>query len=644
MSLSLSAIDQAKRPDFVPALRRDDEGDRGFSDLLRDSVDRVRDVAMPERRVVPRLHGERAIPTAREAREVAEVATRPVRRFSDDGKIDATDKPSLTDVTQAKRKLAANPDRADKPSEAPVPAVKIDATGQVEAAAEPTEIAIVPVAPVADDGAPSVVDATGALVPILLPQPTVLPLMQGAGQDGNAVLAETSAMLAVTEAPVAAPIGFADLIAATAPISSMPGQGEVPAATLEAPTAPSAAAIPVPGFTPVAAPAVTPNSSAAAAVAVTATVVAAVVAPAIAPSTLSTPAPTSSPTSAPTSADDAEGTAENATGLPAGTTVTVTNQAEVLATKPVRIVGPLIIEQPADATSAANVPVPLPTETVELPAQTAPLPAETAELPATAPAPLAGKPVVSDLTSGTADDGLSQPLAAGAVSTGAAQSDIVAAEQPTVAQPAAVVLAGATTEPKPIAIEADDLAPVAATESAATTASAHPSSHASATAQAHAADQARFNQADATSRNAMPQHVADQVAVHIAKAIKGGDDHIKISLRPESLGQVEVQLKIAADGRVKAVVQIDKPETMELMLRDARGLERALQDAGLKTDSGSLSFNLRGQDQQREHARNEFSGNGGAGGVDVINPEDEISAVEAMVALSRANGGIDVRV
>jgi flagellar hook-length control protein FliK len=83
---------------------------------------------------------------------------------------------------------------------------------------------------------------------------------------------------------------------------------------------------------------------------------------------------------------------------------------------------------------------------------------------------------------------------------------------------------------------------------------------------------------------------------------------------------------------------------MELMQRDARGLERALQDAGLKTDSGSLSFNLRGHDQQREHARNEHSGNGGAGGVDVVAPEDEISAVEAMVALSRANGGIDVRV
>ncbi len=44
------------------------------------------------------------------------------------------------------------------------------------------------------------------------------------------------------------------------------------------------------------------------------------------------------------------------------------------------------------------------------------------------------------------------------------------------------------------------------------------------------------------------------------------------------------------------------------MQRDARGLEKALQDAGLKTDSGSLSFNLRGQAQYGSDA-----GRGGAG-------------------------------
>jgi len=48
------------------------------------------------------------------------------------------------------------------------------------------------------------------------------------------------------------------------------------------------------------------------------------------------------------------------------------------------------------------------------------------------------------------------------------------------------------------------------------------------------------------------------------------------------------------DGRVSAVVTADNKDTLDLLQRDQRALERALQDAGLKADSGSLSFNLRG--------------------------------------------------
>jgi hypothetical protein len=35
---------------------------------------------------------------------------------------------------------------------------------------------------------------------------------------------------------------------------------------------------------------------------------------------------------------------------------------------------------------------------------------------------------------------------------------------------------------------------------------------------------------------------------------------------------------------------------LDLLKTDARGLEKALEDAGLKADSNSLNFNLRGQD------------------------------------------------
>jgi hypothetical protein len=36
----------------------------------------------------------------------------------------------------------------------------------------------------------------------------------------------------------------------------------------------------------------------------------------------------------------------------------------------------------------------------------------------------------------------------------------------------------------------------------------------------------------------------------------------------------------------------ERPETLDILQRDIRVLERALQDAGLKTDQNSLSFDL----------------------------------------------------
>jgi flagellar hook-length control protein FliK len=107
---------------------------------------------------------------------------------------------------------------------------------------------------------------------------------------------------------------------------------------------------------------------------------------------------------------------------------------------------------------------------------------------------------------------------------------------------------------------------------------------------------------------AAPSLPVDQVAVHIQRAAGAGQDRIRIRLHPAELGQIDVKLKVASDGVVKAIVSVERPETFELLQRDARGLEKALQDAGLKTDSGSLSFNLRGESEHGSQARDEDSG------------------------------------
>lgn len=121
------------------------------------------------------------------------------------------------------------------------------------------------------------------------------------------------------------------------------------------------------------------------------------------------------------------------------------------------------------------------------------------------------------------------------------------------------------------------------------------------------------------------QAPAEQVAVRISRAVASGLDRIVIRLHPADLGRVEVKLEVARDGRAMVTVWADKPETLELLQRDARSLERALEQAGLRTDSESLSFNLRGQSRGsrqaadgRESAAEQASEQGAEDGVDEL--------------------------
>ena len=116
-------------------------------------------------------------------------------------------------------------------------------------------------------------------------------------------------------------------------------------------------------------------------------------------------------------------------------------------------------------------------------------------------------------------------------------------------------------------------------------------------------------QAANAARPTLPgQSMADQVSVQIAKALQAGVDRINILLKPASMGRVEVQLEMTQDGRVTAIVTADNKDTLEALQRDAKGLEKALLDAGLNTESGDLSFNLRG-----ENAHAEDDGSAGPG-------------------------------
>lgn len=97
-----------------------------------------------------------------------------------------------------------------------------------------------------------------------------------------------------------------------------------------------------------------------------------------------------------------------------------------------------------------------------------------------------------------------------------------------------------------------------------------------------------------------PKQVMDQVKVNIDKAVKDGHDTIKVELKPVDLGKIEIKLEVSSDGRVTGHVTAENKDTLAVLQKDARGLEKALQDAGLKADEGSLSFSLTGDGQQAQ--------------------------------------------
>ncbi len=149
----------------------------------------------------------------------------------------------------------------------------------------------------------------------------------------------------------------------------------------------------------------------------------------------------------------------------------------------------------------------------------------------------------------------------------------------------------------------------------------------------------------ATRPTPVSQPVVDQLAVHIVKAAAQGMDKISIKLRPAALGHIEIQLELSHDGRITAVVTAEKSETLDLLQRDARGLERALQEAGLRTNSDSLNFNLRGEGRDGGQEMPDHAAAAGGTPVEAETLADISVAQMAGYANARAAlGGVDIRV
>jgi flagellar hook-length control protein FliK len=182
---------------------------------------------------------------------------------------------------------------------------------------------------------------------------------------------------------------------------------------------------------------------------------------------------------------------------------------------------------------------------------------------------------------------------------GAAMAEASQAKAPSLTQAAPVdASAPAAAAPTPVdSAKADPLAPLTAlSNSAPPPPSVQPMARPEVQAHQH------------SLRFGTGQDVAGHVAVHVAKGAAEGKTDFVIRLDPPELGRIDIKLEMSHDGRVQAVLAADSAPVVDLLRRDAAALERAFADAGLKTDSGSLSFNLRQQQEQGQPGQHSRSG------------------------------------
>ena len=134
------------------------------------------------------------------------------------------------------------------------------------------------------------------------------------------------------------------------------------------------------------------------------------------------------------------------------------------------------------------------------------------------------------------------------------------------------------------------------------------------------------------------------LALEIAASVKSGKSRFEIRLDPADLGRIDVRIDIDRNGQVTSHLTVEKPETLSMLRQDAPQLQRALDDAGLKTGSGGLQFSLRDQSSYGQNNGNDSSPNAQRL---IISDEDAIPAAVAGRTYGRSLGpssGVDIRV
>ncbi|MFC7048672.1 flagellar hook-length control protein FliK [Emcibacter nanhaiensis] len=139
---------------------------------------------------------------------------------------------------------------------------------------------------------------------------------------------------------------------------------------------------------------------------------------------------------------------------------------------------------------------------------------------------------------------------------------------------------------------------------------------------------------------ASAQAAADQILAAVSRHMANGKSTFRVQLHPAELGQVDVKMDFAADGKMMTTLTVDNEKTLHLLQRDQHTLSRMLGNAGFNMDQGNLNFNLR---QQAGNGNGFGNPDSGFASGDDIQAEDDLAPAE-IIAVNVSNSGLDISV
>jgi flagellar hook-length control protein FliK len=163
-------------------------------------------------------------------------------------------------------------------------------------------------------------------------------------------------------------------------------------------------------------------------------------------------------------------------------------------------------------------------------------------------------------------------------------------------------------------------------------------------ATAHVSDPARVQAAPAVAAAepviaARPGHLGQTMGVEIARSVEAGDDTLRVRLSPDNLGKVEVTLSFDDSGTLRATVRAESAHALDLLRQDAPDLGRALDQAGIRSDTQSFRFESRGEgsNAQAQHQQQHQNASGGQ-----LAGNDETETTDIAYRGIRGDGQVDL--